>query len=345
MAMPLVSILIPAFNAEEWIADTVRSALAQTWEPKEVIVVNDGSTDGTLAVLQRFDPRQVHVVTQHNQGQSIARNTLFSLSRGEYIQWLDADDLMAPDKISLQVQALEQRGTARTLVSSAWGQFRYRWDRTKFIPTPLWCDLSPVQWLSIKLGMNVYMPVHSWLVSRELSDCAGSWDITLSVDQDGEYFSRVLLQADYIRFVPEARVYYRTSGSGTVSYIGLSDRKLVDQWRSMQLHMRYLRSLEDTQTTRAACLRFLKDWFAYFYPQRPDIVGEVQQVAAELGGRLEAPRLRWKYSWIGALFGRTVARRAELLLPRIRWWLVRRLDRILIGIERHKSVASFKGEA
>jgi len=342
MVTPLVSILIPAFNAEQWIADTVRSALVQTWEPKEIIVIDDGSTDRTLEVVRPFERNRVRIVTQQHQGGSAARNTAFSLSRGDYIQWLDADDLMAPDKIALQVHALQRCASSRTLVSSAWAQFIYDWQRATFKPTALWCDLSPVQWLSIKLEMNVYMPIHSWLVSRELSEAAGAWDTTLTVNNDGEYFCRVLLQAHDIRFVPEARVYYRASGSGTVSNIGLSARKLSDQWRAMQLHMRYLRSLEDTLATRAACLQFLQTWLAYFEPLRPDIVSEVHKLAAELGGELEAPRLPWKYSWIGALCGRTVARRAELLLPRFRWWVVRPVRYILFRVEAHKSAASLE---
>ena len=345
MITPLVSILIPVFNAEEWIADTVRSALAQTWAHKEIIVVDDGSTDNTLSVLQGFKLDHVRVVTQQNKGAAAARNTAFSLSTGDYIQWLDADDLLAPDKIALQLQGLERFRSTRTLVSSSWAQFSYRWYRARFRSTALWCDLSPVEWLSIKMGMNLYMPNHSWLVSRELSERAGPWDTTLSVDDDGEYFCRVLLQADNVRFVPEAKVYYRVSGSGTVSDIGVSDRKLTDQWRSMQLHIRYLRSLEDTPATRDACLKFLRTWLGYFYPQRPDIVTEAQKVAMELGTQIQVPQLRWKYAWIAALFGRKLARRAELLLPQIRWWFVRRLDRTLLRIERRKSVANFELKA
>src|SRR5882724_4223522 len=96
---PLVSILIPAYNAERWIAETIRSALKQTWRNKEIIVVDDGSTDGTLAIARRFEPKGVRAVTQPNQGAEAARNTASSLSRGDYIQWLDADDLLSRDKV------------------------------------------------------------------------------------------------------------------------------------------------------------------------------------------------------------------------------------------------------
>src|ERR1700722_17022843 len=100
---PLVSILIPAFNSEKWIAGTIRSALAQTWDRKEIIVVDDGSTDRTFEIARQFESHTVRVVTQINQGAAAARNNAFSLSRGEYIQWLDADDLLAPDKVATQM--------------------------------------------------------------------------------------------------------------------------------------------------------------------------------------------------------------------------------------------------
>src|ERR1041385_4381684 len=94
---PLVSILIPAYNAEQWIGDAIRSAIDQTWDHKEIIVVDDGSTDRTLAAAKRFESPLVRVVSQKNQGAAAARNLAFSLSKGDYIQWLDADDLLAPD--------------------------------------------------------------------------------------------------------------------------------------------------------------------------------------------------------------------------------------------------------
>src|SRR5580698_1730397 len=103
---PLVSILIPAYNAEEWLADTLRSAIAQTWDRKEIIVVDDGSRDQTLAIARQFESDFVKVFTQENQGAAAARNKSFALSQGDYIQWLDADDLLAPEKISKQMEAL-----------------------------------------------------------------------------------------------------------------------------------------------------------------------------------------------------------------------------------------------
>jgi glycosyltransferase involved in cell wall biosynthesis len=112
---PLVSILVPAYNAEAWIADTLRSAIAQTWECKEIIVIDDGSTDQTLAVARQFESDQLRVVTQKNQGASATRNNAFAMSKGDYVQWLDADDLMTPEKTASQIAAAERSGSRRTL--------------------------------------------------------------------------------------------------------------------------------------------------------------------------------------------------------------------------------------
>ena len=338
---PLVSILIPAYNAEAWISDTLRCAIAQTWEPKEIIVVDDGSNDRTLAIARQFESGQLRVVTHRNQGAASTRNQAYLLCKGDYIQFLDADDLMAPDKIATQMEALGSSPNKRTLLSGSWGKFMYRYYRTQFVPSALWCDLSPVEWLIRKMQLNLYMQTASWLVSRELAEAAGPWDTTLLGDDDGEYFCRVLLASDGVRFVPEAKVYYRNAGSGSLSYIGQSEKKMVAQLRSMELHIRYILSLEDSQRVRDACVTYLQNWLVFFYPERPDLVRRAEEMAASLGGKLQPPPLSWKYSWIAALFGRLHAKRAQVVLPRLKWSLIRSLDRALFRIEGRKFEESF----
>jgi glycosyltransferase involved in cell wall biosynthesis len=269
---PLVSILIPAFNAEEWLADTLGSAIAQTWPRKEIIVVDDGSTDGTLAVARRFASREVSVITQANQGAAAARNRAFSLCQGDYTQWLDADDLLSPDKVARQLQAVGAR-SERTLLSCAWGSFMYRPHHAEFSPSDLWCDLAPKEWLIRKMGQNLHMQTATWLVSRQLTEIAGPWDVRLLGDDDGEYFCRVLLASEHVRFVPEGRVFYRVVGVGRLSYIGRSHRKMEAHFASMRQHINYLLSLEDSARTRTACLNYLQTWLLAFIPERPDTPG------------------------------------------------------------------------
>lgn len=334
---PLVSILIPAYNAEKWIADTIRSALSQTWPHKEIIVVDDGSKDRTLAVAQTFASAGVKVVTQPNLGASAARNKALSLYRGDYVQWLDADDLMASDKIALQMEAAKQCAAKRTLFSCAWGYFMYRPSKAKFFPSPLWCDLPPVEWLIHKFEHNAFMADCSWLVSRELTEAAGPWNNMLKKDNDGEYFCRVILVSQAIKYVPGAKVLYRRSGPNSVNIIGNSDQKKDSMFLSLQLHMRYLRSLEDSERTRRACWIMLQNWLPTFHPERPDIVEQMQTIAAQLGGPLEMPKLSWKYAWIQWLFGSDLAKRAQFTYNRLKTSGQIALDKRLFYLEKSLS--------
>jgi glycosyltransferase involved in cell wall biosynthesis len=336
----LVSILIPAYNAEKWIADTLRSAIAQTWERKEIIVVDDGSTDRTLAIARQFESEQVRIVPHEHEGAAATRNIAFSLSQGEYIQYLDADDLIARDKIARQLEALGNSPSKRTLLSGSWGEFVYRYHRSEFIPSALWCDLRPVDWLMRKMKLGVFMQTATWLVSRELAEAAGPWDTRLLGDDDGEYFCRVLLASDGVRFVPESKVYYRKSGINCLSYIGLSDSKMEAQMCSMHLHIRYLCSLEDSARVREACIAYLQNWLPFFY-SRPDLVTQVEEMAASLGGKLQPPQLSWKAALFSALFGRRQMKRAQALMVRIRWSVIRGWDKIMYEVEPRKVRESF----
>lgn len=333
---PLVSILIPAYNSEAWIADTLLSAIAQTWPNKEIIVVDDGSTDQTLKIARQFESKILRVVAQPNQGAAAARNLAFSLSHGDFIQWLDADDLLAPDKIARQLDyALAHTLGPRALLSSAWGHFIWRWQRAEFVPTALWCDLLPVEWLLRKMGKeHVFMQTSTWLVSRELTEAAGPWNTQLTLDDDGEYFCRVLLASEGVRFFPDSKVYYRRSGATSLSHIGMSDRKMEALCLSMELHVGYLRSLEESERVRSACMQYLQNSVLVFYPQRPDLVERCEQLAVTLGQRLEIPRLPWKYEWIQKAFGWSLAKRAQIVLPRFKWSLIRVADKCFSYLDK-----------
>lgn len=330
---------MPAYNAEKWIADSIRSALAQTWPRKEIIIVDDGSQDRTAEVAQRFASKALTVVTVENQGAAAARNHALKLSQGDYIQWLDADDLLALDKIERQLAALRDDDES-ILLSGPWAYFNFRTDRARFQPTSLWQDLSPVEWLLRKMGENLHMQTATWLTSRTLAEAAGPWDTRLLSDDDGEYFCRVLLASKGTRFVPEARVYYRVTPSSRLSRIGTSNRKKDAMAVSMKSHIEYLRSLEESERVRKASLNYLQTWFENFYPERPDIIAELQGMAAELKGALEKPRLRWKYAWMAPLFGFEAAKRAQMTLPQLKASLVRGWDKMMYRFENSEAAVN-----
>ncbi len=164
---PLVSIIIPAYNAEKWIFEAIESAVSQTWPRKEIIVVNDGSTDRTLEIARQFASPSVQVISTENRGLCAAVNEGLRHIQGDYMQELDADDILPPDKIERQLATWEDLDP-RVLLSSPWAYFYHRTKTVRFVPSRLWQDLSPVEWLLRKMGEKLHMQNATWLTSREL---------------------------------------------------------------------------------------------------------------------------------------------------------------------------------
>ncbi|MGH7979281.1 MAG: glycosyltransferase family 2 protein [Limisphaerales bacterium] len=329
---PLVSILICACDAEKTIAETLQSALAQTWPNKEIIVLNDGSKDGTPEIVGQF--KQVKLISTANQGFSSAQNNVFRNCRGDYIQYLDADDLLAPDKIERQVEALQKINKYQILASSPWAPFYHRTKHARFVNNALCQSLSPVEWLFRKMDENLHMQNATWLVPRGLAEKTGPWDENLHYDQDGEFFCRVLLASGGTCFVPGTGIYYRKGVSGSISYIGRSDKKKESLVVSMKLHVKYLLSLENSARTRAACVKYLQKWFIHFYLSRVDLADELAALAATLGGRLEAPKLSWKYSWIQKTLGWQRAAATRMKFNRWKGNILKTLDKLNFYLEK-----------
>ena len=172
MSTPLVSILIPCHNAEPWLGETLESALTQTWPATEVIVVNDGSTDGSLVLAGRFKPHGVQVFSQANAGASAARNHALREARGEFFQFLDADDLLSPGKISAQLALLDTR-PAGTVASCAWGRFTSDPAAARFVDKAVYRDFSAVDFLVLAGETGAMMHPSAWLVPRDVAVRAG----------------------------------------------------------------------------------------------------------------------------------------------------------------------------
>jgi len=329
----LVSILIPCYNSEKWLNQTIESALSQTWVNKEIIVVDDGSTDNSLSILKTYESAIVKVVSQENKGGCAARNKAFECAQGDYIQWLDADDLLAPDKIELQMKEAHRFGNLRILFSSPWGEFYYRYQKAKFAPSHLWQDLDPVEWLLIKFSENVYMTNMSWLVSRELTELAGSWDERLLRDQDGEYFCRIVAACEKIVFVPESRSYYRRGSPKSVS-VSLSDKAKNSEFISRTLCIGYLRSLEDSERSRKACMLFLQNGFGYYHWKQASIMQHANILAKELGGELLPPVPKPRLRIARAILGRNLAEKTRRLTWVLKELIKANWDKLLYDLSK-----------
>jgi glycosyltransferase involved in cell wall biosynthesis len=259
----------------------LESCLAQTWAAREVIVVNDGSRDDSLAVARRFESRGVRVLDQANRGASAARNAGLRAASGDFIQFLDADDLLAPDKLEQQVGFCAEHPSVQ-LVSGAWARFEAAPAEADFTPQGNWRDLGGVEFLQLFFETGAMMHPAAWLARRALLDAAGPWDETLSLNDDGEYFARVMLRAGQIHFCGGARSYYRSNLGGSLS--GRKDgRSLGSLYRSFELELDYLAAADASPRTRAALAHGWK-WLAFeLYPGRPDLADAAERRARALG--------------------------------------------------------------
>jgi hypothetical protein len=105
----------------------------------------------------------------------------------------------------------------------------------------------------------------------------------------------------------------------------------------MKLHIAHLQSLEDSDRVRFVCVRYLQWWLLWFYPQRPDLVSQLQAMAVELGGQLSLPRLSWKYACIQKVFGFETAKRAQLSYNHLKASFIRYWDKTLFDWENRKA--------
>lgn len=307
MTTPLVSILIPCFNAGPLLAQAIESSVRQTWPAKETIVVNDGSDDDSLEIARRYQCHGVKVIDQANLGASAARNTALRVARGEFVQFLDADDLLAPDKIERQMRRIAGFG-GRVLASGAWARFVRSPEDGVFTPFANWRDLTGLEFLQLHYEQGCMMHPAAWLAPRSLLDSAGAWNESLSLNDDGEYFARVMLLADYISFCPEARSYYRSGQVGTLS--GRNDGKAMGSlYRSVELTLAGLLASDRSPRTLAAAAYAWK-WTAYeLYPASPELSKAAEEQSKLLGGSAEPIRTSGTIRLAGMILGWRLAKR------------------------------------
>jgi glycosyltransferase involved in cell wall biosynthesis len=283
-----ISVLIPAYNAEAYIAESIESVLAQTWTNTEIIVVDDGSTDDTLQQAQKFAGSTVRVISQANAGASAARNKAFTLATGEYIQYLDADDLLHPDKLAAQMRCLSADADA-LICASAWGMFYDRPDESQLQPTVLWKTYDkPVRWLLDAWENGVWMQPSAWLTHRSLIERAGPWNEAISLHDDGEFFSRVLLVSKKIAFCADAKSFYRKGLQQSLSSIK-SEKATRSHLAVCESYERSLLNTLDNFETRRACANNYQRLIYESYPEYPEIINEASRKIKALGGSNAKP--------------------------------------------------------
>jgi len=213
-----VSIIIPLHNAESYIGEAVDSCLNQTYANIEVIVVENGSNDGSWNIISNYKDPRISRFQIEASSATVARNFGYLKSVGDYIMFLDADDVLSLDKISNQMALFAELGND-VLISCAWGKFTNDISKTSFVLQKVWNDLLPVDWLVTSWAGGGMMQTACWLTPRGLIEKAGLWDETLksNPNDDGDFFSRVILSAKKVHFCKKSKVYYRTEINNSLS--------------------------------------------------------------------------------------------------------------------------------
>lgn len=287
---PLVSIIIPVFNSGAYLAETISSALAQTWPEKEIIVVDDGSTDESLNIARSFKDSSIRIFEQENRGASAARNNGLLKARGEYIQFLDADDLLGPDKIELQMRLL--RGKNSAIANCAAIYFFDGDDRNSIQPVHEWFSngsADNLQFLTKLYGGGLIGPayggmiaVHAWLCPKAVVDKAGKWNEELTTDDDGEFFCRVILAASEILYSDKALCYYRKYSDNRSLSAANDYRASKSLLISTNLKAQHLLGRTTDTNTKLALSRLYYEHTWSFYPRYPDLALEAEKQAKAL---------------------------------------------------------------
>lgn len=206
----LVSILIPCYNSKQWVAQAIESALAQSWQEKEIIVVDDGSTDGSLEEIKKFEGR-IYWETGPNRGGNAARNRLMELARGEWLQFLDADDYLMADKIAKQMQFLALRPETDIIfgpVTLEYATARQSRRERLAIPVPhdLWVLLA--RWYLPQTGATLWR-------KQSIAE-VGGWKLNQPCCQEHELYLRLLMANKRFAYCAENGAIYRQWSEQTV---------------------------------------------------------------------------------------------------------------------------------
>jgi glycosyltransferase involved in cell wall biosynthesis len=219
--VPTISIIVPVYNGETTILETIASVQQQTFSDFEIIVINDGSTDQTLELLQTIQDERLKIFSYENGGLPIARNRGLSQATGEFIGFLDADDLWTPDKLELQLAALRQHPDAG--VAYSWTYFKYEEneysyvDKSSFFEGNVYADLLVKNFLHN--GSNP-------LISKQAIESVGFFDPALKSCEDWDFYLRLASKWNFV-LVPKPQIIYRQSSSSMTSKIEIMEKYLL----------------------------------------------------------------------------------------------------------------------
>lgn len=288
---PLISVVIPTFNRAYCLGATLQSVLAQTVSDLEVIVVDDGSTDGTLALLKTFGER-IKVVQQKNTGVSAARNAGVKAARGKWIAFQDSDDLWLPEKLAKQLAALQKNGGrwCATLAVDEKGKPAAQFGGV------VGKEISPKIFFSpsaelIELVGCAHPALQSMMLEKELIQEAGLFDEELVAAEDTEFIFRLsLLAGMYFLNEPLVIISEATSDSLTRSVDPVRRERRFDSYLVAQRKIH--RQLVARGAARQVFVRHLIAYFALSRAELACVAGEFSRARSFAADSIRCGGLR-----------------------------------------------------
>ena len=241
---PLISIIVPTYNVEKSIRTCIESILAQTYRNIEVIIVNDGSTDQSLAVISDLicSHHNIKVINQKNQGLSVARNTGIDAATGKYIAFVDADDKIKPDFVSSLYQIADKTGAdiVRGSFRDFNGNIPKGWVPDFNVPTN-YGTIVLDQFLSSNISFVVWSSIYrlDFINSNHIRFTPGI------LFEDADFTIRAYMLAKLVATSPEPNYAYRINRPGSIlttkttknaQKMSLSEEKIISQFISMLKH-------------------------------------------------------------------------------------------------------------
>jgi glycosyltransferase involved in cell wall biosynthesis len=240
---PLISIIIPSFNRESLISETLDSVLEQTYTNWECIIIDDRSTDGTNAIIKEYSNRDNRFIPiskpmELKQGASVSKNLGLQIARGKYIQFLDTDDILAENKLEKQIDTLknEDEKVISVCITSNFKEIKD--DVILDNQRKDYCNFNNSEDYFELIGeIGGYYAPESFLISKELINFSGHWNENLTLNDDGEFFFRIIYNSNKIIFTKDTFVRHRQKTGNNLSMLNSFQKatSLLNSWKIIEI--------------------------------------------------------------------------------------------------------------
>ncbi|RZK12489.1 MAG: glycosyltransferase family 2 protein [Flavobacterium sp.] len=269
---PLVSIIIPLYNAAKYVGDAIKSITSQTYKALEIVVVNDGSTDNGPSIVEKMaeTDSRIKLLHQENKGQCAASNAGYKISTGTYVKFFDADDILSPETIYQQVEVLQNSDEFSV---SYIDYIRFYDDDLSTIdryklPKLINYDCTPAEYITFHGSPQMYQ-CSIWLFHRAIFDKSGLWDERLSLINDTEFFPRILKYVSRLYYAANCKLYYRTNfRSGSLSQT-VTEKSMRSAILSVDLMAKHTRSFISSELMERIIALSYVEILEMSYPSQP----------------------------------------------------------------------------